>query len=523
MCSLARKTSITNTTITVICYLFVLLFLYAATSKLLDFETFTVQLAQSPLLSAYAGIIAWMVPGIEILIAGLLIFPRFRTLALYASFTLMVMFTAYIFIILNFSDFIPCSCGGVLEKLSWTQHLIFNVVFIVLAGGAILISIHWNIKRRLLFLLILAIIGIGIVAILFAFSEKKTYRNNAFQRRYIPNVLEYYRDFELGTNNYYIAGFRNNIIYLGNYQAPLYLKRLTISLDTIKDFPVSISNMELPYRRARIVVEPPNFFVGDGTVPVIFRGSIKDWKASIFSYDNGSFKQFEIADSTRIGIASIDGTTGTTMIGLVSNSLGRDTVFFNTTVITKQMDGIFDSDGVLLWNTRHEKWIYTYYYRNSYEVVNESLEYEFSGKTIDTISEAVLDISHHSKKDQFKRGGNSIVVNRHTATYGNYLYVNSDRLGRYEDKKAINSASIIDIYNIMDNRYEFSFYLSHQPDKKLSDFKVDKDYLLALVDGRLWIYKLKPKYFNSGSNTTHTGQYQDQDRTPVKNSRSLIH
>lgn len=490
-------------------FLFIFLFVYAAGSKVLDFETFQVQLAQSPLLSAYAGIIAWLVPGIEILIAGLLIFPRFRNLALYASFTLMVMFTAYIFIILKFSDFIPCSCGGVLEKMSWTQHLIFNVVFIILAGVAILFSKNWNIKRKLLLLLTLGIIGISTITVLFAFSEKKTYRNNAFQRRYIPNVIEYYQDYELGTNNYYIAGFSNNIIYLGNYQAPLYLKRLTISLDTIKDFPVSISNMELPYRRARIVVEPPNFFVGDGTVPVIFRGSIKDWKASIFSYDNGSFKQFEIADSTRIGLASIDGTTGTTMIGLVSKSLGRDTVFFNTTVITKQVDGIFDSDGVLLWNTRHKKWIYTYYYRNSYEVVNESLEYEFSGKTIDTISEAVLDISHHSKKDQFKRGGNSIVVNRHTATYGNYLYVNSDRLGRYEDKKAVNSASIIDIYNIMDNRYKFSFYLSHQPDKKLSDFKVDKDYLLALVDGRLWIYKLKPKYFNSGSNTTHTGQYQD--------------
>ncbi|HBC05203.1 MAG TPA: hypothetical protein DC015_13665, partial [Aequorivita sp.] len=115
-------------------YLFVLLFLYAAISKLLDFETFTVQLAQSPLLSAYAGVIAWAVPSLEILIAVLLTIPKYRIPALYAAFTLMVMFTAYIYIILNFSDFIPCSCGGVLEKLSWTQHLIFNIVFIILAG-----------------------------------------------------------------------------------------------------------------------------------------------------------------------------------------------------------------------------------------------------------------------------------------------------------------------------------------------------------------------------------------------------
>src|SRR5690606_38729529 len=88
-------------TINVIRVLFIVLFVYAATSKLLDFETFTVQLAQSPLLSAYAGIVAWAVPGLEILIAILLTIPKYRIPALYVAFTLMVMFTAYIYIILN--------------------------------------------------------------------------------------------------------------------------------------------------------------------------------------------------------------------------------------------------------------------------------------------------------------------------------------------------------------------------------------------------------------------------------------
>ena len=155
------------------------MFVYAAISKLLDFETFTVQLAQSPLLSAYTGVIAWVVPGLEILIAVLLTIPKYRIPALYASFTLMVMFTAYIYIILNFSDFIPCSCGGVLEKLSWTQHLIFNIVFIILAGAAVFFNAQWNAKKNVLMFSTLAIFGIGTVALLFAFSEKKMHRNKA--------------------------------------------------------------------------------------------------------------------------------------------------------------------------------------------------------------------------------------------------------------------------------------------------------------------------------------------------------
>lgn len=116
-----------------ICMLFILLFVYAAMSKLISFDEFKTQIAQSPVLTSYAIWFAWGVPSIEILVSLMLAMPRFRLPALYAAFTLMVMFTTYIFIILNFSDFIPCSCGGVLEKLSWTEHLIFNIIFIILA------------------------------------------------------------------------------------------------------------------------------------------------------------------------------------------------------------------------------------------------------------------------------------------------------------------------------------------------------------------------------------------------------
>ena len=122
-----------------ICLLYVLLFIYAAVSKFLDFENFQVQLGQSPLLSAFAGWVSWGVPITEILIAIVLLFPRYRLVGLFAAFSLMVMFTTYIIIILNFSSFIPCSCGGILEKMSWTQHLIFNIVFVLLAAAGILI------------------------------------------------------------------------------------------------------------------------------------------------------------------------------------------------------------------------------------------------------------------------------------------------------------------------------------------------------------------------------------------------
>lgn len=44
-----------NIILETVCLLLVLLFVYAAISKLLDFENFRIQLGQSPLLSAFAG------------------------------------------------------------------------------------------------------------------------------------------------------------------------------------------------------------------------------------------------------------------------------------------------------------------------------------------------------------------------------------------------------------------------------------------------------------------------------------
>lgn len=128
-----------NSIILIICYLHIILFTYAATSKLLDYQNFKIQLGQSPLLSPFAGIVSWAVPSIEFLISLLLAIPKFRLSALFAAFSLMAMFTAYIYIILNYSAFVPCSCGGVLEKMTWDQHLLFNIAFILLSAIAILI------------------------------------------------------------------------------------------------------------------------------------------------------------------------------------------------------------------------------------------------------------------------------------------------------------------------------------------------------------------------------------------------
>ncbi|MBL7697854.1 MAG: hypothetical protein JNK79_06830, partial [Chitinophagaceae bacterium] len=128
-----------TTAINCIAGLFILLFTYAGVSKLADYQKFSVELGKSPLLTSFSGFIAWSIPVVEILISLLLMMPAYQLLALYASFTLMVLFTAYLVTTLQFADYIPCTCGGVLQNLTWQTHIIFNCCFIALAIAAILL------------------------------------------------------------------------------------------------------------------------------------------------------------------------------------------------------------------------------------------------------------------------------------------------------------------------------------------------------------------------------------------------
>jgi len=121
----------------IICGLLILLFAYAAISKLIDRQHFQAVLAQMLLIKNVADFISVALPIAELVVCALLFMPGTRLLGLYASIGLLVSFTIYIGSMIGFAPKLPCNCGGVLEQMSWTQHLVFNLVFISLSAIAI--------------------------------------------------------------------------------------------------------------------------------------------------------------------------------------------------------------------------------------------------------------------------------------------------------------------------------------------------------------------------------------------------
>lgn len=122
-----------KTAIVVIQVLLILLFTYASISKLMDYNNFKFQLGRSPYVTNMSGFVAWALPLVELVTAALLTFEPTVRVGLYFSFFLMVLFTGYIYAMLHYSYFVPCSCGGILSNLDWHSHFIFNMFFTALS------------------------------------------------------------------------------------------------------------------------------------------------------------------------------------------------------------------------------------------------------------------------------------------------------------------------------------------------------------------------------------------------------
>lgn len=123
----------------------VILLIYTAASKLLNFHEHTKAMRAQPLLPALQTFLIYAVPLSEILAVVLMVIPVTRKIGLWLTLGLLTVFTGYIILVqLNFYSKIPCSCGGVIRTLSWGEHLVFNVCFILISIAAIWLNRHEN-------------------------------------------------------------------------------------------------------------------------------------------------------------------------------------------------------------------------------------------------------------------------------------------------------------------------------------------------------------------------------------------
>lgn len=479
----------------IISLLLIVLFIYAALSKALEFQNFQAQLGQSPLFSAYTGLISYSLLIMEFTIAILLAIPKTRFLGFMASFTMMVLFTVYIVIVLNYSSFVPCSCGGILEQMGWKQHLAFNIVFTILAGVALLI-VSTDKKKTLLKLAVITIAGSALIVTLYLASENTMHRENPFIRRFIQGAATKMAQINLLNNTQYFAGMNGSTIYLGDNVAPLHITAYDSTLKVKTKYKIELEREDFPFSSVQVRVSPPYFFLMDGTVAVIYKGNISDWKAKLLMHGNNYyFSKAEIIAPNKIAFRAQELKSKNNILGTFnfSDSL---TVRYAPDLLQKQIDGFFDTDGMMQYDSSLQKFIYAYYYRNQFIVANNDLQLIYNGNTIDTTAHANIKVVFIKETRQRKIASPASTVNNFIAVSGNLLFVNSKVIGRYESKKMWKEASIVDVYDLQQRTYLSSFYIYNDKKAKVRSIVISGNNLYAIIGHQIHKYRLSKKIFN---------------------------
>jgi putative oxidoreductase len=126
--------------------LLVLLFVYTATSKLLDYDAYRLEMRRQVLPAILLPVLTPVLPAAELLMAPLLLIKATHRIGLYAACLLMLLFTIYVGLaVAGVYPHLPCTCGGVISGMSWTAHLALNIIFLLLTIVAIVFE---NRERR---------------------------------------------------------------------------------------------------------------------------------------------------------------------------------------------------------------------------------------------------------------------------------------------------------------------------------------------------------------------------------------
>src|SRR5690606_11253092 len=285
-------------------------------------------------------------------------------------------------------------------------------------------------KSLFYLLLISSSIGVGVVWILYISSERIMQKDNPFIRSFPPHIVEYEKQIDLKFNSYYFAGNDEGKIYLGNNTAPLHVLAIDTALNNIQEIKIQPEKSNFRFRSDQLRVTPPYFYLLDGSVPCIYGGKITDWKAKLKLESSPYFTIAEPIDSNAFGFRSNLAESGENVLGVLEFG-NPPKIKLSPELLQKQIkgDGIFDTDGTLIYNNVLSQIIYLYRYRNQFIVADKKTSLIYRGNTIDTISHAHIKFARLGEERMMSAP--PLSVNNSGTAYNNLLFVNSALRGKH--------------------------------------------------------------------------------------------
>jgi hypothetical protein len=327
--------------------------------------------------------------------------------------------------------------------------------------------------------------AIVFMVILYAVASKGSEQTGDFQRVIVPGFLQPIQALELG-ENHYVAGDANGH-YLIADQTALTLIETDGALKILDTVLIKVHDT-VRLQRPILELDSPFFYIKDGALPGIFKGRIGEWKAEQILEDCPYFSWAVAMADEQFAIQATVSIEGDSLQKNILGLASEDGFTPNVDVLaSKEPKDIFDSRGVLRYSRLLGRLVYTHFYRCTSLVLDSSLHLLYEFNTIDNIAQARTK-SIEVNEGVYTMAAPMAVVNNNTQVSDNVLYVHSNVRGANEDERDFSSNSVIDVYDLRNGKYLYSFYIPFYKSEKTTTFKVLENRLLVKYGKNIILY-----------------------------------
>lgn len=343
-------------------------------------------------------------------------------------------------------------------------------------------------KKSVILIAVISLACVAVVGVLFLRASTSIRYKQNFYRLYTDQTPAMISSAAL-SKNLSLAGCDREHIYLSDIEAPAHLLIKNWKLETVKEVLIDLNGGVL-VGRTTVKVDSPYFFVADSGKPMVYRGLVSDWKASPFLTSQMYFSDYLPLSGNRLVIntqaANRTDSVFRRMLGIIKNDSPQ--IKLQPGLLKGQLDEHYSTMGRLSYDKDKHRVLFTYLHRNEVAVMDTNLNLVERKHTIDTISKIKVKpiMVNDSTTTLASPPG---VVNFQSYSAGGLHYVNSDLMGN-EDREKFDHSTVIDCYGIEPFKYKGSFYIPDNEGKKVNQFMVTENKLLAVFSKSISTYRL---------------------------------
>jgi hypothetical protein len=331
-------------------------------------------------------------------------------------------------------------------------------------------------KSKTITLVLLVLGATSVILVASILTVDKMRYNNDFVRVFPPNAAEIQRPAKFLAKHLSIAGVSSHSVYICSSTG---LTELSSDMLDTCHLPIENPN------GCELIIDSPFFYLHSGTRALLQRGNIKSWEIDTTYSPVPGFLAFQPIDNT-FTFQIIDAKAHKIAF---TKSIEPGSI---KDVLDKQIDGVICSDGLFQYGKKPGLLVYIYRYRNQFLIMDKNLNVVRRGNTIDTTSLAKIEVSEVDGKTTMSKP--PFVVNKAICVDGDNLFVQSNLVAQNESPEDVDDQSVVDVYNIQDGSYRYSFYVPDQDHTKMRSFKVRDTLLFAVFPNQVVRYNLAHKY-----------------------------